>query len=301
MCSIIVTKRITSSFKDTDSIGYDADIDADKTLVKMVESEDYEVFFEYKGLAAWVHKHNKSSVIITHPPLCDIFFSSAETEAVSSWRTIQPQGEKAKLAHLLQAIIQYIVTGANEITTNKNVFGNFLFAFAMRIYLIKNLHLHPYVATLFAKNMMWTFGNLFKTDYHDLSASERGVNVRQQRSVTGTTDRQRPKRMQNTLTLDHLDLPARIKEVVSMICMNLPENKYKRQGDIFRRLVRDYLHRGGITSMIKQQLVEKKKQQQDALAQKQDEEEKKNKKEILAEQEQAYATSPSSSSESSKL
>eukprot|EP01083_Nonionella_stella_P205223 747539_1 len=108
--------------------------------------------------------------------------------------------------------------------------------------------------------------------YHDLAASERGVNVRQQRSErnAGTNDHQRPKRMQNTLTLDHLDLPARIKEVVSMICMNLPENAYKRQGDIFRRLVRDKLQRGKIADMIKQQLVNKKKQQQDALAQKQD-------------------------------
>jgi len=179
----------------------------------------------------------------------------------------------------------------------------------MRVFLLYNFHIFPMHAGLFAKNMLWKFDNLFKTDYHGLAASSNGVTRRQQvqcrRSESNESlcrrDRHRRRRMQNTLTLDHLDLPARIKEVVSMICMNLPENAYKRQGDIFRRLVRDYLHRGGITSMIKQQLVEKKKQQQDALAQKQDEEEKKNKKEILAEQEQAYATSPSSSSESSKL
>ena len=46
--------------------------------------------------------------------------------------------------------------------------------------MLKNLHLHSFVATLFAKNMVWQFGNLFKTEYHGLAASTRGVNKRQQ-------------------------------------------------------------------------------------------------------------------------
>ena len=65
-------------------------------------------------------------------------------------------------------------------TTNKYFVYNLLAAFAMRVFLLENLHIFPMHATLFAKNMLHKADNLLKSMYHDLAASMDGKILRQQ-------------------------------------------------------------------------------------------------------------------------
>lgn len=61
-----------------------------------------------------------------------------------------------------------------SIETRQSILGNFLFAYCMRVYVLRNLHCHSMVATLFGKNMLCCYANLFDPQYHSLSASKYG-------------------------------------------------------------------------------------------------------------------------------
>ena len=124
------------------------------------------------------------------------------------------------MAHFMQALMQYFIShGEEEFKTHQFVLGNFLYAFVMRIYLLKNVHVHPMVATLFAKNILWKYDNVFKPTYN-----RRGVILRQQkkyiRPSKGKKRHWMRRELQNHLSLSgHLsnesnDLQAKVDHVV---------------------------------------------------------------------------------------
>ena len=134
--------------------------------------------------------------------------------------------ERAKMAHFMQALMQYFIShGEEEFKTHQFVLGNFLYAFVMRIYLLKNVHVHPMVATLFAKNILWKYDNVFRPTYNSLQASKRGVILRQQkkyiRPSKGKKRHWMRRELQNHLSLSgHLsnesnDLQAKVDNVIN--------------------------------------------------------------------------------------
>ena len=220
------------------------DSEHEASLEKAVEKAGYKKFFSYAGMTAWVYKERGiASVGIVHPPFCVVLFSHEDSGRAAAWHVIAKQAERAQMAHVLQAIIQYFIHGG-KIKTRQSVWGNFLFAFAMRIYLLKNLHLHPYVATLFGKNMLCTFGNLFNPNknYHSLRASKNGSTRRQQlaagRTASHNKDRHKSQHCQNHLSLSGHDgvddLSDRIKRV---------HNRMTVYGEATTQRVGDRIHK----------------------------------------------------------
>jgi hypothetical protein len=93
---------------------------------------------------------------------------------------------------------------ANEEEESESIWGNFLTAFAMRVFLIENLHLHPKAATLIAKNMIYEYDNLFKGKYHGLFISKYGFNKQHVHANMYT----------NSSTFKQDDLEARRAEIL---------------------------------------------------------------------------------------
>ena len=306
---------------DTNNLVMNATQETDETdMVSWLVGRGWEEVYSCFNLTVMAKTENEDDmprVIFVCRPWCWMLYSGCYQDKGSNgnrgsanWNEYESQATRAKTAHLLQAIILLLKSKKlpkdGKIVPQESFLYNFLTAFAMRVFLLCNFHIFPMHAGLFAKNMLWKFDNLFKTEYHGLAASSRGVTRRQQErwrrssestEPLGRRDKHQRRRMQNRLTLDDLNLPVRIEEVVRMICKNLPDNAYKKQGGVFRRLVRDYLQRGGITDMIQQQLLNKKKQEQGVLDQEQNVKIGEEKKDILARQKQVQDASDSSGSD----
>jgi len=258
----------------------DASADESKSLLEAVEKEggyEKKPFFEYNGLTAWVSS-DKKGVLIIHPPLCTPLFSHVVTET-HTWPMITQQGDRAKVAHLLQAIVQYFING-DTIRTCKSVMGNFLFAYTMRIYLLKNLHVHSFVATLFAKNLLWKFDNVFKSEYNDLAASERGKTKRQRErgGVSHTYDGQQHAAIQNRVSKidlnDEQSVAEGVKDVGERIKI-VPSTglfrTFSKREEMLDRLKNSYVG-GIIANKIKGILKQMKEEEQTELSKKQDKE-----------------------------
>jgi len=243
-----------------------------ESLKALVSGQGYRKFHEYCGCTAWVNKEKgKASVIIIHPPFCVVLFSGQDSNEAGKWSVIKRQALRAKMAHFMQAVFQYFIgQGKESIKTRQLVFGNFLYAFMMRIYLLKNLHLHPMVAALFGKNMLWTYDNLFRTVngmplYHDLAASEHGVTKRQQSSTTRgpvshTRRRWITRDMQNCLSRIGLEgeetLEARVSDVVDMTAVVGGEGHESKRQKILNKLYDDYVEiNGAIGKMVQTKLL----------------------------------------------
>jgi len=156
----------------------------DYTFLNEAQRLGFEPFFRYLSMVALVYKSDdgKYSVIIVHDPLCDIFRSSS-----GSWipfHEVVAQAKKAMTAHLIQAIIDRLQTPSDDRRTLKTrmlIFGNFLFAFAMRVFLLFNLHTQSMVATHFGKAMLCCLDtNIFQSSKHGLQASPHGFTKKAQ-------------------------------------------------------------------------------------------------------------------------
>ena len=279
-----------------------------KNMVDWLQGRDWEVVYSCFDVVTMTYKGerqnepDKPRVIFVCRPWCWMLYSGPGKYRMSEYNS---QAKRAKSAHLMQAIISRLRQGSSydesdKIEPRSSFFGNFLTAFAMRLFLLYNFHMFPMHATLFAKNLL-DERNLFEKIYHALAASERGVNLRQQRgSVTGTRDYQQREHMQNTLTLDHMELSDRIDKVVSMICEKKHPSAFELRKVMFGRLVRDYLEEGDNTlaEKIKQQLAQKKDQQESTMDQNQNVEIEERKRKLQAKQKCAAESSSSSSSDS---
>ena len=108
-----------------------------------------------------------------------------------------------------------------SVTTHQSFWDNLLTSFAMRVYLLHNLHAFPIHANVFAKNLLCK-RNLIDPDNHSMSASKNGVNRRQQskaRSVSSNIDYHKSQHCQNHLSLSGHDgvddLSDRIERVAN--------------------------------------------------------------------------------------
>ena len=206
---------------------------------------------------------------------------------------ITQQGDRAKVAHLLQAIVQYFING-DTIRTCKSVMGNFLFAYTMRIYLLKNLHVHSFVATLFGKNLLWKFDNVFKSEYNDLAASERGKTKRQQKQaererqgVSHTYDGQQHAAIQNRVSKidlnDEQSVAEGVKDVGKRIKI-VPSTglfrTFSKREEMLDRLKNSYVG-GIIANRIEDILKQMKKEERRELSKKQNKEVAKEKEDKL--------------------
>ena len=244
-----------------------------KSLEALVAGQGYRKFHEYCECTAWVNKEmGKASVIIIHPPFCVVLFSGTDSSAAGMWHVIKHQALRAKMAHFMQAIFQYFIgRGKNPIKTHQLVFGNFLYAFMMRIYLLKNLHLHPMVAALFGKNMLWTHDNLFRTDtingkplYHGLAASKFGITKGQQqaaqRGESWTRRHWLSRDMQNCLSRIGFDgedtLETRVSEAINMTAVVGKEGEQNTRQDRLNYLYEHYVNENETIGVLLQSGLE---------------------------------------------
>ena len=232
------------------------------------ENMGYESFFQYQHLEAlWQNHNGVISVILVHNPLCDIFQSLSEGR-IPSWK-VESQSSKAMMAHLVQAIIRKMKNPMknSSIKTNQSIWGNFLVAYAMRVYLLQNLHVHSMTATIFGKNMLWTFGNVFSEECHGLSASKHGKTKRQQsKSRRGATLINRDRGIRSSLLhcLSKVRVPSKkedfIKGVVDLIHHQRANNKPRNYWNQLRLLCRfreSHLKDSSLIEDIKTTLTEK--------------------------------------------
>ena len=157
------------------------------TFLDKAQDLGYKPFFRFLHMVALVYKSDvssKFSVIIVHDPLCDTFMTSFD-----SWipfHKVKAQAKKAMTAHLIQAIIRRLQTPSDDRTnfqtqSSSSIFGNFLFAYALRVYLLFNLHTHSSTATHFGKAMLCCPNiDLFLPSNHGLPRSKYGINKKTQ-------------------------------------------------------------------------------------------------------------------------
>ena len=199
-------------------------------------------------------KKNIISVLIVHDPLCDIFRSSSNSWI--SWYEVKHQSKKAITAHFLQAIIARLQTqrlndDRDVFVTRKEVFGNFLFAYCMRVYMLRNLHVHSMVATLFGKNILCWYANLFCADYHDQMGSKHGITKKEQSTdrrgdVSFTKDNQIHNKILRSLSRIRLDddKDAVMNDIVTLFEMvnNERERVFNSQKDILLAFKDNYIN-----------------------------------------------------------
>jgi hypothetical protein len=153
----------------------------------------------------------KPRIIFVHRPLCYSFYSGPDPDDIHyTEKGYNSQSTRAKSAQFLLYAIRSIQGASAEDECNdsdtsssdsahssdeaieedesESIWGNFLTAFAMRVFLIQNLHLCPMVATLVAKNMIYIYDNLFKGKYHGLFISKYGFNKQHMYANTYSMD-----------------------------------------------------------------------------------------------------------------
>jgi hypothetical protein len=101
------------------------------------------------------------------------------------WTNIQKQATRAKTAELLYQVINCSEESDDDLKKNRSFWGSLLAAFSMRVYLIENLHINVYSASLVAKNMIIKDKNLFLQFYHGIPVSKLGRNHREKRYNRG--------------------------------------------------------------------------------------------------------------------
>ena len=242
--------------------------DCSDSFITRAEHEGYTQFFKYLHMTAFIYKseeENVISVLIVHDPLCDIFRSSSNSWI--PWYEVKRQSKKAITAHFLQAIITRLQTqdpdgDIDTFPTRKKIFGNFLFAYCMRVYMLRNLHVHSMVATLFGKNILCWHTNIFRPEYHDQMGSKHGITKKEQREsqrgeVAFTKDMQLQDKVLRLLSRIRSDSSDDFKtdifdRIVAMFNVipskgenNERERHFGNQSDLLKSFKDDYLNENG--------------------------------------------------------
>jgi hypothetical protein len=183
--------RIEAFVKEVEKEGGAVTLDANNlvmskvkrtSMAKYLESREWQCFFVALDLQAFRFKDTgdgKMRIILLHDPLCYMLYSG---DGATVWTNIQKQATRAKTAELLYQVINCSEESDDDLRKNRSFWGSLLAAFSMRVYLIENLHIHVYSASLVAKNMIIKDKNLFLQFYHGIPVSKLGRNHREKRS-----------------------------------------------------------------------------------------------------------------------
>ncbi|KAL9178523.1 hypothetical protein ACHAXT_001861 [Thalassiosira profunda] len=127
-----------------------------------------------------MEKDGVKTLALVHDPPCTMLQSS--TERRIKWHELKSQAYAAQTNHFIQGFVRNLGNAGNDkaIETNQRVMQNCLMAFCARVYILCNLHCHSLVASLVGKNFLDGHRNVFAEGYHDLRASGRGRNLREQ-------------------------------------------------------------------------------------------------------------------------
>ena len=216
------------------------------TMVPWLKNRGWEEVYTCFDLVVMIHETEENEqprVIFVCRPWCWMLFSGDK----STDDQYKSQAKRTKTGHVLQAIIKMIKEGNTydpsiSVTTHQSFWNNLLTSFAMRVYLLHNLHAFPIHANVFAKNLLCK-RNLIDPDNHSMSASKNGVNRRQQNAAAHGTashnkDRHKSQHCQNHLSLSGHDgvddLSDRIKRV---------HNRMTVYGEATTQRVGDRIHK----------------------------------------------------------
>lgn len=196
------------------------------SMRKWLKERNWKSFFKCYDVEAFRYTPENEDgiprIIFVHRPLCWAFYSGEDKKAYEDWGYTS-QSRRAMSAQFLLYVVRFIQPTEDDLPEytgelDDSIWGDFLVAFAMRIFLIENLHLHPKVATLVSKNMIHKYLNLFESVYHGLAISQYGFNRKQQRRNQRRPNAKRIdvdylKRMINSLSINH-DVADGVKDVL---------------------------------------------------------------------------------------
>jgi len=166
--------------------------DENTNLVEWLEGRGWQPFFSYLDLV--VLRYTKETadgeprMIFANRPMCWTLFSgqykNGNTHRMMKESDAKSQARRCKTGVVLQHIFQVLRkknASLDDIKPCSTIRENLLLAFAFRMYLLKNLHVFPLVATLFAKYLLLCEHiNVLEKYYHRQSASEHGINLKEQ-------------------------------------------------------------------------------------------------------------------------
>jgi hypothetical protein len=143
-----------------------------------------------------------------------------------TWEDVKSQATRAKTGHLIFLILSGL-RGKQSVEERQNpsVWGNLLSAFAMRLFIIWNVHNASKPAALVAKNMIDTERNLYQNNYHGMPASKY-ENKRNSKLKGGELKKDFlvATRMLNCLSDRKIDVDARVNEVVEVAYTHITDN-----------------------------------------------------------------------------
>jgi hypothetical protein len=148
-----------------------------------------------------------------------------------TWEDVKSQATRAKTGHLIYLILSGLrCEQSNEGRQNPSVWGNLLSAFAMRLFIIWNVHNSSKPAALVAKNMIDTKRNLYQNNYHGMPVSK--YDNKRHKSLKGgelKLDQFVATRMLNCLSDRKTDVDVRISEVVEVAYTHITDNNRQIQ------------------------------------------------------------------------
>jgi hypothetical protein len=209
------------------------------TMSKWLKKRKWKSFFKCYDVEAFRYTPEDGDgiprIILVHRPLCWAFYSGEDKKAYEE-RGYTSQSRRAKSAQFLLYVVRFIQPTDDDLPkytgeVDETIWGDFLVAFAMRIFLIENLHMNPKAATLFSKNMIHRYLNLFKEVYHGMAISDYGFNKKQQernrrKPNAKQVDNDYLKRMINSLSIKPNLKDGVIEEVLQEV------EKYTGEKDV---------------------------------------------------------------------
>lgn len=217
--------RIEAFVKEVEEEGGAVTLDANNlvmskvkrtSMAKYLESREWQCFFVALDLQAFRFKDTgdgKMRIILLHDPLCYMLYSG---DGATVWSNIKKQATRAKTVELLYQVINCSEESDDDLRKNRSFWGSLLAAFSMRVYLIENLHIHVYSASLVAKNMIIEDKNLFLQFYHGIPVSKLGRNHREKRynkhSYSHSKNRHLSRQLLTCLTNERAD--AEVKDEI---------------------------------------------------------------------------------------
>jgi len=191
-----------------------------RSLLDYLEKgREWKVIFRRYDLTVLQHEKSdgRDGLLFVVPPMCKAFYSGKYTgdggnPRHASWDDYATEARRAQTARLVRLIFdgfksEKFSDDGYEVKSDGKLFGNILFAFTMRMYVINNLQQHPYIGSLVAKNVLTTAKNVFDVAYHGLSKSRYGLTKKRQygerrkqggiTQVTGEKDFYIPRKAQN--------------------------------------------------------------------------------------------------------